>query len=294
MKKEWKNSKAFTLVELLVVIAIIALLLSVLIPALQNAREQANSIKCMSRLRNLGTAAMTYSNEYNGHYPLAGSRDHNNKLPNWGGEYPGAPFWDAILLRYIYPELQDVRATRNSGYFLKEFSADAFEILYCPSIVEFPEFRTNFEAVRSGRTGRNRFPRSYRINANLTGATNKYGEGLPLDQRFRKGLKVSQVETPSNTLLIMDSDMGDGYCYNTLPAAYALVWGHVFPGHNIKRTGNTFPTVWTDSQEGTVGECNAAFADGHAESFRRRYTADNYEDGEFELGNGYKLRAAGK
>lgn len=52
--------RAFTLVELLVVISIIALLLSILMPSLSKAREQARSVVCKTGLKNLGLAAITY------------------------------------------------------------------------------------------------------------------------------------------------------------------------------------------------------------------------------------------
>ena len=66
-----KIAKGFTLIELLVVIAIIALLLSILMPALQRVKEQAKQTRCQANLKQIGLAMHAYAGDYDYLVPRA-------------------------------------------------------------------------------------------------------------------------------------------------------------------------------------------------------------------------------
>ncbi|MEN6303301.1 MAG: DUF1559 domain-containing protein [Armatimonadia bacterium] len=88
--------RGFTLIELLVVIAIIAVLAAILFPVFARARERARSIRCVSNLKQLGSAIRMYMDDYDGYFPWAVDPADKNLPQIWNG-FPQWQSWIAYM-----------------------------------------------------------------------------------------------------------------------------------------------------------------------------------------------------
>jgi prepilin-type processing-associated H-X9-DG protein len=132
---------AFTLVELLVVIGIIALLIAILLPSLASARAQANTVKCASNLRQIGTITQMYANENKGWIP----RDYNHGDQYLTGQYLYAEqFGKYFLNNFVSVGAQDTSPTRDKA--LKPQFA-RIEVYQCPV---FPNDEQQLDYVANG------------------------------------------------------------------------------------------------------------------------------------------------
>lgn len=269
-------SNGFTLVELLVVIGIIALLISILLPALNKAREQAKEAECLSNLRQIGAAALMFANEHRQHLPLGGVQ--------WGSNVDGSPqgFQDPHQLDYSYyidsgstkimpmnaalaPYLGQTRFRMDSAADLQMDMNDgsARRIFTCPSQIESPQQMT-MVAVSSGWSAPAMYC-SYGWNQEALGWASPNGDGSGIVGHTRARGQLNRIgHFSADTMFLCDA----------LPRAATFQVGvGDFYAHEPNQT---LADCYNDNDAGDQlsfdlyrhsGKMNVLFFDFHAEKF---------------------------
>jgi prepilin-type N-terminal cleavage/methylation domain-containing protein/prepilin-type processing-associated H-X9-DG protein len=235
-----RERKGFTLIELLVVIAIIALLMSILMPALNRVREQARRQSCAARIRQQVLALNIY----------AGENDTKMPLPNTAGGW-----------------LQDVAVNTVHFMFNSGMTRDMF---YCPSNSTHQKYNDYFWMYNNTSWD----PHIQRFTNESGFIVSGYcfilqlnRGGRPTIERYEKDsiqkewIKSTQDSQPSDRELVVDSIMG--VTSNSPKAKYGRNFGQVAGGiygqHGVYDTSSHLRNEF----EPTGG--NIGFLDGHGE-----------------------------
>jgi prepilin-type N-terminal cleavage/methylation domain-containing protein/prepilin-type processing-associated H-X9-DG protein len=283
-----QRRRAFTLVELLVVIGIIAVLISILLPALAKARRAAQAVACNSNLRQLGAAMLMYAN------------DNQNQLPFGylsytasGGTYQLT--WDKLLQPYI-------GGAPEPGKSLIFARWQAPPILGCPSCDIIPHTGNNYypEAKRSYS-----MVRSLALPGNVavfygTAAGGDWAGGAinatadtwvggafattPTNYTAFRSFKTNEIDLPSETLLLVEN-----WFYNATSSNLA---GN-YNGAVTDQPANVI--LYFPAGQGPHDiYYNFLFADGHADQMKMTETCKSIAPALYPPGKGWARQAAFK
>lgn len=255
--------KAFTLVELLVVISIIALLLSMLLPALNKARESAKKIVCKNQLRQIGLAAIEYTADNYNRYPQ--SIGANNPQASW---WPG----DSSDLSGMTPEEKDAYVAANATWWGLLGPYTNLEIDKIETVEQGRQLSVGTVGNCPSHGGTGNGPEggkdnfSYHANENIFRIWRKYVPGVGFDDI--PALKTVKVSRPAFKVLLWELFMNAD-------------WPLTYPEGRFRGKPNPDPRVYGqkgvqhtydplrngDGWTATHGrDLNYGFADGHVES----------------------------
>jgi len=261
-----RHGRAVSLVELLVVIGIIAILISVLLPALSRAREQANSVKCLANLRGMHQAALMHANDHQGFMPAAGEfTQHALGIDN-----TPLGLGDPQMKRYLYlvesgtPRLLPLplalatymghrpRFADLAGIWQIAERGDVRQLFQCPS--QDPATILAADTVIDGGIGET-MPvyMSYAFNAAFLGRTRHSYGMAPAGQ-------LSRVHRPAEVFLFADA--------NAVDALGGPSYG-VFDQYTAEET-LADQLAWRQAGLDFArhrGRINVLFLDGHAANF---------------------------